>query len=96
MEIICRRNKIRDQLQTDTEGKKGGLARECSGPRGKRTGADSRPATDRVLRRAQQLLGREAWARLPPSLGLGVLLSNMVRTERDNSQHAASLRQMCR
>lgn len=101
-----RRNPIPDTWRSFAEGTKSVTSSKRT-QRGRRGGwpGSSRGRGERELRQtpgqlqtgwAQQLLGQEAWARLPPSLGLGVLLSNMVRTEGDNSQHAASLRQMCR
>lgn len=57
MEIICRRNQIRDQLCTDTEGRKGGWP-GSAGTKGQENRGRPGPAADQVQ--------RETRARLPP------------------------------
>lgn len=77
MEIICRRNKIRDRLQTDTEGRRGSGS---GSPWANGSGAEAGSATAALGDRAS----------LSPSPGLQVLLWNTGRTKKDNADPVPS------
>lgn len=90
MEIICKRNEIRDPLQTDTEGRKGSWSGSTLG----RWERGPRLTVGRSQARFSGWLGHCSTGTpgLSLSLGLQVQLWNTVRTQRDSSDPVPSAR----